>query len=134
MFGINKNSNAGFIAPLIVPIIIFFILLFSGGSVIASAFTALLYCLISYFGFIIFILPLHKYLKEKKKENILALLFSGMIGGALIVSVLYLLLSLVLGSRENFELQATIAGVIFGGAVAFVFCLLSGITKFVPTD
>ena len=128
-----RDSNASFMAPLVAPVAMFLVLFFTGTSALSSGFTALFTTLISYFGFVIFILPLDKYLKAKRKEHMLSLLFSGLIGGALIVSVLYYLLGIVLGSREDVQLQAPAIGAAFGGLVAFSFCLLSGNTKFLPT-
>lgn len=128
----NRDSNAALIAPLSSPIIMFFVLLVSGTSIPGSAFTAFFTGLISYSGFVIFILPLHKYLKAKNKENMLALVFSGLIGGSFFVSSLYLVLGIMLGSRQHFELSATIIGAMFGGGVAIAFCLLSGTTRLLP--
>lgn len=129
-----RESNAAFIAPLSAPLIMFFVLLTTGNSVLSSAFSSLLTVLVSYFGFALFILPLHKHLKAKNKENLLALLASGFIGGVIIVSVLYAVLSVVLGARESYDLKAMLIGAGFGCSVAIVFCLLSGTTRLLPSN
>lgn len=127
-----RDSHAAFIAPLSAPLFMFVALLVTGTPVLSSALTSLFTALISYFGFVLFILPLHKYLKAKNKESVPALMVAGLIGGALIVSVLYIILATVLGSRESLDLKATSIGALFGGGVAIVFCLLSGIKKLLP--
>jgi len=114
------GRKAAYVAPLSAPIIMFFVLLVFGDSIIVSAFTSVYVCIISYIGFTVFVLPLHKYLKAKNKENMMALVVSGLIGGSFIVSILYILLGVVLGSREFFALSATAVGAFFGGVVAFV--------------
>ena len=128
MASVNTNK-AGVIASLIIPVILFFWLLFSGTTVLSSAFTALSYWLLCYLGFAVFILPLHKWLQSKNRQSLWVLLVSGMLGGVVIVSVMYFAFSLMLGGRSNFNLQETFIGAVGGGIVAIAYCLLTGVVR-----
>lgn len=129
-----QHSNAAIIAPLSAPLFMFVVLMVTGNPIISSVFTALFIVPISYFGFALFIMPLHRYLKAKNIENVLALAASGLFGGVVIVFVLYIILAVALGSRERFELTAVVTGALFGGGVGIVFCLLSGTKRLLPSN
>lgn len=128
-----SDTNASFIAPLVVPVVMFIVLLFKNTHVASAGFTSLCTAVISYFGFVIFLLPLHKILKAKRKEGFLPLLLSGLIGGAVLMAGLYHMLGLFLGSRDNIQVHIPIIGAIFGGLVAIVFCVLSRSICLKPT-
>lgn len=127
------DSKAIFVATLAVALVIFMEQLFSGASILSSGFSALCIWLITYPGFRVFLLPLHKYLKAQGRESILPLMFSGLLAGALMNTAFYLFWVLVLGARERFDFQVMVMGALCGAGVAIIFCLTSGTRRLLPS-